>query len=66
MAAPRTSTERPIRLLYADDHPAVREGIKRLVQECDDMELVGEAVHCSDLTSLLRRNRASLARQKFP
>lgn len=32
-----------IRLLIADDHPIVREGLKRIVLECDDMELVGEA-----------------------
>jgi DNA-binding NarL/FixJ family response regulator len=33
-----------IRLLIADDHPIVREGLKRIVAECPDMELVGEAV----------------------
>lgn len=32
-----------IRLLIADDHPIVREGLKRIVLECDDMELVCEA-----------------------
>lgn len=33
-----------IRLLIADDHPIVREGLKRLVADCPDMKLVGEAV----------------------
>lgn len=33
-----------IRLLIADDHPIVREGLKRIVAECPDMKLVGEAV----------------------
>jgi len=33
-----------IRLLIADDHPIVREGLKRIIAECPDMELVGEAV----------------------
>lgn len=32
-----------IRLLIADDHPIVREGLKRIVLECNDMQLVGEA-----------------------
>jgi len=32
-----------IRLVIADDHPIVREGLKRIVLECNDMELVGEA-----------------------
>lgn len=33
-----------IRLLIADDHPIVLEGLKRIVAECFDMKLVGEAV----------------------
>jgi DNA-binding NarL/FixJ family response regulator len=33
-----------IRLLVADDHPIVREGLKRIVESCVDMEVVGEAV----------------------
>ena len=32
-----------IRLLIADDHPVVREGLKRLITECPDMRVVGEA-----------------------
>ena len=34
-----------IRLFIADDHPIVREGLKRIITECSDMELVGEAVN---------------------
>ena len=34
-----------IRLLVADDHPIVREGLKRMVADCGDMELVAEAVN---------------------
>lgn len=33
-----------IRLLIADDHPIVREGLRRIVAECPDMRLVDEAV----------------------
>ena len=32
-----------IRLIIADDHPIVREGLKRIVLECNDIKLVGEA-----------------------
>ena len=32
-----------IRLLIADDHPIVREGLKRIILECNDMQLVCEA-----------------------
>ena len=33
-----------IRLVIADDHPVVREGLKRIIAECPDMMVVGEAV----------------------
>jgi len=32
-----------IRLIIADDHPIVREGLKRIITECSDMHLVSEA-----------------------
>lgn len=34
---------RPIRVLVADDHPAMRGALARLVREHDSLELVGEA-----------------------
>ena len=33
-----------IRLVIADDHPIVREGIKRIVADCPNMRVVGEAI----------------------
>ncbi len=32
-----------IHILIADDHPIVREGLKRVISECADLEVVGEA-----------------------
>jgi DNA-binding NarL/FixJ family response regulator len=32
-----------IRLLIADDHSIVREGLRRIIDECEDIEVVGEA-----------------------
>lgn len=45
-----------IRLLIADDHTLVREGIKRIVAELSDIEVVDEAV---DSSELVRKCRAS-------
>ncbi len=38
-----------IRLLIADDHPIVREGLKRLVADCPDMQLVGEVADGAEI-----------------
>ena len=38
-----------IRLLIADDHPIVREGLKRIVTDCPDMKIVGEAIDGDDV-----------------
>ena len=32
-----------IRVLLADDHDIVRAGLRRLVEDCGDMEVVAEA-----------------------
>ena len=37
-----------IRILIADDHPMVREGIKSLLASFEDLEIVGEAVDGRD------------------
>ena len=36
---------KPIRILLADDHTIVRQGLARLLQDLPDMEVVGEAVN---------------------
>ncbi|RYY60187.1 MAG: response regulator transcription factor, partial [Comamonadaceae bacterium] len=32
-----------IRIVIADDHAIVREGLKRIVSTCPDLDLMGEA-----------------------
>jgi DNA-binding NarL/FixJ family response regulator len=32
-----------IQILIADDHPILREGLKRVISECEDLEVVDEA-----------------------
>ena len=43
METTMTTTSLPIRVVIADDHPVVRNGIKYSLQAFDDIELVGEA-----------------------
>ncbi len=38
-------TDKPIRVLIADDHAIVRRGLRTLITSQRDMELVGEAVN---------------------
>ena len=40
----------PIRLVLAEDHYLVREGVRRLLETCPDFEV---AAVCGDLDSLL-------------
>ncbi len=44
-----------IRLLIADDHPVVREGVRRIVEDCPDMEVVGEAADGDEVLEQLDR-----------
>jgi DNA-binding NarL/FixJ family response regulator len=42
-SAPATPPGRPIRILLADDHPVLREGLASLLAREADMEVVGQA-----------------------
>jgi DNA-binding NarL/FixJ family response regulator len=49
-----------IRLVIADDHPIVREGLHRIVAEHPDMTVVGEAADGDQLQELLREATADV------
>jgi DNA-binding NarL/FixJ family response regulator len=42
-----------IRLLIADDHPVVREGLRRIVQESPGLQVVGEVASGHELLERL-------------
>lgn len=44
-----------IRLLIADDHALVREGIRALLSNCEDMEVVGEATDGRQAIDMARK-----------
>lgn len=49
-----------IRVLAADDHPIVLEGVARLLSKYDDMRLVGEATDGAELIRLARDTLADV------
>lgn len=44
-----------IRVLLIDDHPIVRSGIRMLLEQAGDIEVVGEADHGNDALGLVKR-----------
>ncbi len=49
-----------IRLLVADDHPVVREGLRRIVEDYADIEVVGEAEDADGVLEQARQTRAEV------
>lgn len=44
-----------IRIVIADDHTLMREGLKQILSDCADMTVAGEASNGSEVMELLRR-----------
>lgn len=49
-----------IKILIADDHAIVREGLKQIVAEETDMVVVGEAANSNELFDLLKKEKFSI------
>ena len=49
-----------IRLAIADDHPVVREGLKRLISDSPDMQIVCEAVNGWEVVPMLKENQIDI------
>lgn len=45
-----------IRLLMADDHPIVREGLKQILSKYDDIVVAGEAETCMEVLKKVRQH----------
>ena len=50
----------PIRILLADDHPLLRDGVAGLMADQPDMELVGEASNGRETIDLFRKHRPDI------
>src|SRR5438105_257503 len=54
-------SNRPIRILLADDHALVREGTRRLLESEDDVEVVAEAASGEEAIEAARRLHPDIA-----
>jgi DNA-binding NarL/FixJ family response regulator len=50
-----------VRLLIADDHRLFRQGLKRLLEEHSDLEVIAEAADCSEVIDVLRTQQIDVA-----
>lgn len=50
-----------IRVLLTDDHNLVREGLRRIVEECEGMEVVAEAANGRQAISLVNKTSPDIA-----
>ena len=44
-----------LKVLLADDHPLILQGLRRTLEACDDIEIVGEARNGTELLALVER-----------
>jgi two-component system NarL family response regulator len=58
---PRTTAADKIRVLIADDHVTVREGLVAMIGRQPDMKVVGEAANGREAVDLWRRHRPDVA-----
>lgn len=49
-----------IKIFIADDHPLVREGLKKIIKEEADMKIVGEAQNATDVFEKLRHTTCDI------
>jgi len=48
------SREKPLKVLIADDHEVVRRGVRTILSETDDLQVVGEAANGNEVLKKLR------------
>jgi DNA-binding NarL/FixJ family response regulator len=58
--AERNSNMAPYKIVLADDHILVRQGIKKIIQEDVDMRVVGEAADGLELLEILEKTTPDL------
>ncbi len=49
--------ERVLKVLVADDHPLILQGLRRSLEACDDIDVIGEARSGAEVLPLVQRRR---------
>lgn len=57
---PKAEPKRKTRVLIADDHTILREGLRKLLEEQGDMSIVGEASNGNECMAMLAELRPDL------
>lgn len=53
--------DKPIRVIIVDDHDIVREGLRRILEKRDDIEVVGEAVSGEEGVDLVKKHHPDVS-----
>ena len=56
----KTSTEKIIKIIIADDHPLFRRGLKHALEETPDIEVIGEASNGDSLLSMIKSDNLDM------
>ncbi len=51
------STDPALKVLVADDHPLILQGLRRTLEACDDIDVIGEARSGDEIVPLVQRRR---------
>ena len=54
-------SDKPIRVLLADDHAVVRAGIRQFLEHADDIQVIGEADDGEAAKTLIQKNQPDVA-----
>ena len=57
--------ENSIKVLVADDHEIVRQGLKTIISECLDLSIVGEAENGSQVLKILKKTKVDVVLLDF-